>query len=272
MVSSPVMTDSRPCTDLVERYTSVQQRIADAASRAGRDPDEVHLIAVTKYASLAQVRELIERGHRDFGESRMQHLLQISAQVQEYLDRLRELGDADAVADGIRWHFIGHLQRNKVRRVLPLCRLLHSVDSLRLAEEIQDCGQEDRPPSEVLVQVNISGEKDKYGVAPAAAQHLVDQMTTMPDVRVRGLMCMGPQVEGTDEDKDTLRAVFTRARELFDDVQRASGLERFDILSMGMSQDYEIAVECGANVVRVGSGIFGEPSPEQVNAEAAGAS
>jgi hypothetical protein len=120
----------------------------------------------------------------------------------------------------------------------------------------------------VLVQVNICGEKDKFGVAPAAAAHLVDQMLTMPDLRVRGLMFMAPIVE----DQELARPIFERARELFDDVKKSCIPERFDILSMGMSQDFEVAVECGANVIRVGSAIFGSPTRQQVEAEAAGSS
>jgi hypothetical protein len=264
---SELSTTGQP-SELAARYTEVRERMAAAAQRDGRDAESVHLVAVTKYASLAQVRELLELGHVDFGESRMQHLLQISAQMQEYLDRRRELGQVDGLTDRLRWHFIGHLQRNKVRRVQPLCRLIHSVDSLRLAEEVQACGNEDRPPTDVLVQVNISNEKDKYGVAPAAAEHLVEQMLSMPDVRVRGLMFMGAK----SDDPEVIRPIFERAREIFADVQKSCEPERFDILSMGMTQDYEIAIECGANVVRVGSGIFGSPSAEQVEAEAASTS
>ena len=126
-----MMSESRQPSELSTRYNEVLERIAAAAQRVGRSADSVHLVAVTKYASLSQVRELLELGHVDFGESRMQHLLQISAQMQEYLDRRRELGHVDGHVDRLRWHFIGHLQRNKVRRVQPLCRLIHSVDSLR---------------------------------------------------------------------------------------------------------------------------------------------
>ncbi len=262
------MSDLRKPSELAVRYDAVQKRIAAAAQRSGRDPESIHLVAVTKYASLAQVRELLELGHMDFGESRMQHMLQISAQVQEYLDRRRELGHVDGMADRVRWHFIGHLQRNKVRRIQALCRLVHSVDSLRLAEEIQSSAKEDQPPVEVLVQVNMLGDKDKHGVAPAAVSHLIDQMSTMPDLRVRGLMCMGPQ----SEDPQLLRPVFERAYELFDEVAKESTAERFDVLSMGMTQDFEVAIECGANVVRVGSAIFGTADPDKVEAEAAGAS
>lgn len=262
------MSDARRPSELAVRYEAVRQRIAAAAQRSGREAASIHLVAVTKYASLAQVRELLELGHIDFGESRMQHMLQIAAQVQEYLDRRRELGHIDGMADRVRWHFIGHLQRNKVRRILSLCRLVHSVDSLRLAEEIQGCAREDHPPVEVLVQVNMLGDRDKHGIAPAAITHLIEQMSTMPDVRVRGLMCMGPR----SDDPQTLRPVFERAHELFEEVCKECSAERFDVLSMGMTQDYEVAIECGANVVRVGSAIFGAPDPDKVEAEAAGAS
>lgn len=243
------------------RYEDVRARIAAAAARGGRTADEVVLVAVTKYASMDQIRELISLGHVDLGESRAQSLVQHAAQVDDFIQRLRDLHSArkkhGPVPDRVRWHLIGHLQRNKVRKIIGLARLIHSVDSLRLAEEIQPIAAvRQNDPVEVLIQVNVSGEKQKYGVAPAATRHLIEQVDTMFNVRVRGLMCMAPQVETPEE----TRPVFERARELFDDIHR-SGIasDRFNILSMGMSSDYEIAVECGANVVRVGTSIFGEP-------------
>jgi len=244
-----------------DRYNEVRARIEAAAARGGRSPEGVHLVAVTKNASIAQVRELIELGHADFGESRMQHFLQFAAQVDDFLERHRELGPSGGrVPDAIRWHFIGHLQRNKVKRILPMTRLVHSVDSLRLAEEIQACPLQREQPTEVLIQVNTSGERGKYGIAPAAATHLIDQMDTMMNIRIRGLMCMAPQTD----DLDTIRSVFTRTRELFEDLQSSSVTgDAFDILSMGMSGDYELAVECGANIVRVGSAIFGPPAEQE---------
>ena len=126
-------------TTIKERYESVQQRIADAAARVGRT-DPVHLVAVTKYASVDEVRQLVDLGHLDFGESRLQHFTQLSAQIEEYVARKKELKESTS-SESIRWHFIGHLQRNKCRRVLPLSRLIHSVDSLRIAEEIQEIAQ-----------------------------------------------------------------------------------------------------------------------------------
>jgi pyridoxal phosphate enzyme (YggS family) len=244
---------------LKQRYEGVRQRIADAAVRSGRRPENIVLTAVTKFASIDQIRELIELGHTDFGENRVQALVQRVAQIDEFLQRHRQLHSSRHVSlpGLLRWHMIGHLQRNKVRKVLDLVRLIHSVDSLRLAEEIQVAAAKREEPMEVLVQVNVSGEKSKHGVAPAAASHLVEQMDTMMSIRPRGLMCMAPLVE----DPEQVRPIYERCRELLEDIRsRRLGGDQFDLLSMGMTNDFEVAVECGANVVRVGTAIFGPPS------------
>ena len=246
---------------LKQRYAAVKQRIDAAAQRAGRSGKRVVLVAVTKYAAIDQVRELLELGHVDLGESHVQNLVQRAAQIEEFLQRCRQLGGARAanIPKQVRWHMIGHLQRNKVRKVLGVARLIHSVDSLRLAEEIQAASARVDEPIEVLIQVNVSGEKSKFGIAPAAAKHLIDQMDTMLNIKVRGLMCMAPVAE----DPEVVRPVFQRGRELFDDIRRSGAAgERFDILSMGMSTDFEVAIECGSNMVRVGTAIFGESAME----------
>ena len=246
---------------LRERYEAVRARVADAAGRVGRSPGSVLLTVVTKNASIDQVRELIELGHVDFAENRVQTLVQRAGQIEEFLQRHRQIRGSKPVnlPDRLRWHMIGHLQRNKVRRVLDLVRLVHSVDSLRLAEEIQVAAERREEPAEVLVQVNISGDKTKYGVAPAAASHLVEQIDTMMTLRPRGLMCMGPLAD----DPETVRPAFERCRELMEDIlSDGVGGDQFNILSMGMSSDFEVAIECGANIVRVGSAIFGSPEPE----------
>ena len=244
---------------LKQRYEAVRGRVGDAAVRSGRRPEDVVLTAVTKFASIDQIRELIELGHMDFAENRVQALVQRVGQIDEFLQRHRQLHSARHVSlpDQLRWHMIGHLQRNKVRKVLELVRLIHSVDSLRLAEEIQVASARREEPVEVLVQVNVSGEKSKYGVAAAAASHLVEQIDTMMNVRPRGLMTMAPLTE----DPEQVRPVFERCRELLEDIRsRGLGGDQFDVLSMGMTSDFEVAIECGANVVRVGSAIFGPPS------------
>ncbi len=248
-------------TTLRGRYEEVRARITAAAERVERNPAAVMLAVVTKNASIDQVRELIELGHVDFAENRVQALIQRVAQIDEFLKRHRELRGSKPfnLPDRLRWHMIGHLQRNKARRVVDIVRLIQSVDSLRLAEELQVAAYRREEPVEVLIQVNTSGERAKYGIAPAAAAHLVEQIDTMMTLRPRGLMCMAPMAD----DPETVRPVFERCRELLEEI-RSDGLggDRFDILSMGMSNDFEIAIECGANLVRVGSAIFGPPADE----------
>ncbi|MBX3316252.1 MAG: YggS family pyridoxal phosphate-dependent enzyme [Phycisphaeraceae bacterium] len=263
---------------LDERYAAVRERVAAAAARSGRRADDIILVAVTKFAEPDQIRRLIELGHRDFGENRVQNLLQRAAMVEEHLARLRVLPQtlgrvgsnaarslieldktAPAIGAGgkepVRWHMIGHLQRNKARKACEVSRLIHSVDSLRLAEELQTIALRRDKPLDILVEVNCSGEASKHGCPVPAAGPLAEQIDTMINVRVRGLMTMAaPDVPETE-----IRATFARCRELFDEIRR-SGISEgsFNLLSMGMSGDYEIAIEEGANIVRVGSAIFGE--------------
>jgi hypothetical protein len=247
---------------LQSRYEAVRSRIASAALRCGRRPEDVLLVVVTKFASIDQIRQLLELGHEDLAENRVQALAQRVAQIGEFLERRRQLAGARAGRlPEPRWHMIGHLQRNKVRKVIPLVRLIHSLDSLRLAEEIQVAAAKREEPVQVLVQVNTSGEKTRQGVAPPAALHLVEQIDTMLHLKPRGLMCMAPLVD----DPARIRPVFERCRELFDDIRAAgAGGHQFDILSMGMSSDFEFAIECGANMVRVGSAIFGSAPPDLI--------
>lgn len=249
---------------LRERYDEVRARIAAAAARSGRRTEDILLVAVTKYAEIEDIRELVQFGHLDLGENRVQQLEQRAQMIEEFAQRRRDRG-AGEIPD-VRWHMIGSLQRNKVKKALPLVRLIHSVDSLRLAEELQEHAEErnralgdEAPPVDVLVEVNVAGEKSKHGVAPAAARHLVDMIDTMLALRPRGIMCMAPHTGSLDD----ARRVFTRCKEIFDEIRALRSDiagDRFDILSMGMSGDYEVAIECGSNMVRVGSAIFGEPA------------
>lgn len=251
-------------SELAERFTEVRQRVADAAARAGRSPDSVYLVAVTKTAEPEDIRELIELGHRDFGENRVQQLVQRASVVDEWFERTRLLSRSAAdkapfdASKPVRWHMIGHLQRNKARKVADLCRLVHSVDSLRLAEELQQFANRYERDIEVLVQVNVSGEESKEGVPIPAAAALIEQIDSMFNVHARGLMTMAPYSENPED----ARAHFVRCRELFEELRTEGyGEGRFDLLSMGMSGDYEVAIEEGANIVRVGSAIFGEATP-----------
>jgi pyridoxal phosphate enzyme (YggS family) len=246
--------------DLEQNFADVNGRIADAAARAGRTRDDVALIAVTKYALPDQIRRLAALGQADFGESRVQQIVQRVPQLTEFLARKKTLAGAsakgkDATPDKVRWHMIGSLQRNKVKQVVPHVDLIHSVDSLRLAEELHNYASRLDIVIDILVQVNVSGEASKSGIAPPAVAHLIDSIDTMLHLRPRGLMTMAPQAE----DPEQVRPVFVRTREIFNDVKAQDvGGEHFNVLSMGMSDDYEVAIEEGANVVRIGRGLFGE--------------
>lgn len=253
---------------LTERYAEVTGRIAEAATRSGRRAQDVILVAVTKYAEPDQIKALVEIGHRHLGESQVQQLEQRAAIIDEYVQRLRLLertrrsniaeidpsllpADTD---DPVRWHMIGHLQRNKAKKIAQVVRLVHSVDSLRLAEELQQIGLKKDIDIEVLVQVDCSGEETKHGCPLPAAIPLAEQIETMAHVHVRGLMTMAPHTE----DPENARRVFARCRELFDEMKTTGiGEGKFNLLSMGMTADYEVAIEEGANIVRVGSALFG---------------
>ncbi len=287
--------------NLKERYEDVKERIARAAQRSGREASQIMLVAVSKYSGVDEIRELLALGHHDFGESQVQQLTQRAAMMDEYFARQRRMpGASEAAASGaasgavggassgaaggagsgaiggansgagglaggsaavvspIRWHMIGHLQRNKVRKVIELTRLVHSVESLRLAEEIQAAALRTDATVDVLVQVNCSGESSKFGCAPAACKHLVDQINTMVHVRVRGLMTMAAPTA----DADGSRHCFSRLRDLYEEIlAQGYGEKHFDLLSMGMSGDFEVAIECGSNLVRIGSAIFGSADP-----------
>jgi len=244
---------------LRERYSEVMGRIADASARSGRARDAVYCVAVTKYAAIEDIETLYDLGHRDFGERRAPQLAQRASMIDEWLTRRRAAGDAPQDDTPPRWHMIGHLQRNKARKLAGVVRLVHSVDSMRLAEELQQVADRFSSTIDVLVQVNISGEDAKYGLPIAAVGAIAEQIDTMINVRVRGLMTMAPFVE----DAEAARPHFARCRELFEEIRvSGAGEGHFNLLSMGMTNDYEVAIEEGANLVRVGSALFGDEDPE----------
>lgn len=263
---------------LKDRYAQVQERIASAATKSGRKADQIMLVAVTKTAEPDQIRELIQMGHQDFAENRVQQLLQKAAIIDEWMARHKTMtnvpwargaaeqmlgtqtspGTQAATLNPVRWHMIGHLQRNKAKKVIETCRLIHSVDTLRLAEEVQQVAVKRDRPVDVLLQVNCSNEAQKYGCAIAAAFHLAEQLETMLNVRLRGMMTMAAQSEKAED----ARGTFERCRELFEEIRDSGTVSpHFNILSMGMSSDFEIAIQEGANMVRVGSAIFGSGAP-----------
>lgn len=244
---------------LAEKLDQVRERINAACARAKRDPAEVTLIAVTKTAAPEQIREILALGVTDLGESRVQVLQQRAAQVNEQFSRRQPLGEpagggGAAAAPKIRWHMIGHLQRNKVKPILPIVSLVQTIDSLRLAEEIDAQAAKTGKRIPVLMQVNASEEAQKHGVAVGAAVHLAEQIDTMPNLQLLGLMTLAA-LEGSPDDA---RRVFTRTREIFEEMKwHKIGGTSLRHLSMGMSNDFEQAIEEGATMVRVGTLLFG---------------
>jgi len=227
-----------PLNSLRERIALVQSRIEAAASRAGSSAAGVTIVAVTKGVGVAAIREARALELRDFGENR----------VQEARRKIPEAGIA------ARWHMIGHLQTNKVKYIPPLFSLVHSLDRIDLAEEMQKTGDRSGVSLEVLVQVNVSGEMSKSGVSPGDVMSLMSALRQYDRIVVRGLMTIAP----TCDDPEQTRPVFRTLREISAWVSQ-EGFDRAEMkyLSMGMSQDYEVAVQEGANMVRIGTAIFG---------------
>jgi len=237
-------------TKISERLKRVKETINSVCARTGRDPSRIKVIVVTKSASFEAIKEVIRLGQTDLGENRVLQLKRVSAQVSEFL---QESDGGAEPSRQINWHMVGHLQRNKVRQVLPIASLIHSVDTLRLAEEINNSAAKLGLCPRTLLQVNTSGEPQKYGVPVGAATHLAEQLETLGNLQLIGLMTMAPLTRN----KDMVRACFSRARELFIEMQgeRIVG-PQFTELSMGMSSDYEVALEEGATILRIGSAIF----------------
>src|SRR4030042_5910416 len=195
-------------TKIAARIKHVKDTINSACNRVGRNPDEVKLVVVTKSVTIEAVKEVINLGVTDLGENGVQQLKKISSDVADFL---HGPDVSSATPKEINWHMIGHLQRNKVRQVLPIAILIHSVDTLRLAEEINIAATKMNSPPKVLLQVNCSNEPQKYGVPVGASTHLAEQIETLPNLQLVGLMTMAPLTHN----KDIVRACFVRARELF---------------------------------------------------------
>jgi pyridoxal phosphate enzyme (YggS family) len=237
-------------TKISERIKRVQETINHTCARASREPSEIKLVIVTKSATFEAVKDIIRLGLTDLGENRVQQLKRISEQVSDFLDQPSSNSN---LPKKVRWHMIGHLQRNKVRQVLPIASLIHSVDTLRLAEEISSSAAKLNLHPKVLLQVNTSKEPQKYGVPVGAVTHLAEQIETLPNLKLIGLMTMAPLTRN----KDIIRTCFMRARELFIEMRGEKIVgSQFTELSMGMSSDYEIAIEEGATILRIGSAVF----------------
>jgi hypothetical protein len=243
---------------IAERIERLKQTISSVCARSGRDPRSVKLVIVTKSASLDAVKEVIRLGCTDLAENRVQQLKKVSLQITEFLDAHSNnthspRGEAAGLPKQVNWHMVGHLQRNKVRQVLPIAPFIHSVDTLRLAEEINTSAAKLKLCPKVLLQINTSNEPQKYGVPTGAAIHLAEQIETLTNLKLCGLMTMAPLTRNSD----LVRDCFVRARELFIEMRGEKIVgPQFTELSMGMSSDYEIAIEEGATILRIGSAVF----------------
>ena len=222
-----------------ENYLAVEEKVKEACRRAGRSRDEVTLIAVSKTKPMSMIEELLPLGVVDFGENKVQELT----------------AKEEALPSHIRWHMIGHLQRNKVKYIVDKAFLIHSVDSLRLAEAISQEAGKKNGTADIPIEVNVAGEDSKFGVRPEETAALAEAISKLPNISVKGLMTIAPFVENAEENRE----VFRNLRKLSVDIEE----KKFNnvtmaVLSMGMTGDYEVAIEEGATMVRVGTGIFGE--------------
>lgn len=225
---------------IAENIAQVQKKIDNACEKAGRDRSEVTLIAVSKTKPVSMLQEAYAYGCRDFGENKVQEL------VEKY----------ECMPEDIRWHMIGHLQRNKVKYIVGKVFLIHSVDSLRLAEEISKESVKKQVVTSVLLEVNVAKEESKFGMTTSEeVTALVRQVAALPAIAVKGLMTIAPYVEDPEENRQYFHAL----RQLSVDIMRKNiDNVSMNVLSMGMTGDYETAVGEGATYVRVGTGIFGE--------------
>ena len=224
---------------LKENLKRVEDKITASCERSGRNREDVTLIAVSKTKPVETLQEAYNIGVRVFGENKVQEL------VEKY----------EILPKDIHWHMIGHLQRNKVKYIIDKVDLIHSVDSLRLAETIDREAKKHNLTANILIEVNVAGEDSKFGVPPEELENLVDGISHFSNIQVRGLMTIAPFVENAEEN----RAVFARLRKLSVDIA-AKNIDNVNmgLLSMGMTNDYEVAIEEGATIIRVGTGIFGE--------------
>ena len=216
----------------------INEKVKKAALKTNRNPDEIKLVAVTKTATIEQIKEAIRVGVKIIGENK----------VQEAKEKYQIL------STDIEWHLVGHLQTNKVKYAIEIFDLIHSVDSIKLAKEIDKRSLQFGMITNVLVEVNVSGEETKYGIKPEEVKLFLKEISEYSRIRVRGLMTIAPMAEDTEE----VRPYFRKLRELFKEIKIKSIKNiKMDYLSMGMTEDFEVAIEEGANMVRIGRGIFG---------------
>jgi len=241
------MTNVSPAQEqLAARLTAVRGRIATAAIDSGRTPENVKLIAISKTHPASVIRTLHDLGATDFGENR----------VQEAEGKIAEIG-----GEKVHWHLVGHLQANKARRAVNLFEVIHSLDSLDLAHRLDRlCAEEGREKLSVLIQVDLGHEETKSGIDESELTHLVDGLGPLRHLELIGLMTLPPFFD----DPEQSRPFFRRLRELRDELESCGAFgDRTGELSMGMTHDFEIAIQEGATMVRIGTAIFGERVPKQ---------
>lgn len=230
---------------LKENLQNVEAKIEEACKKSGRDRKDVTLIAVSKTKPVETLKEAYDLGVRVFGENKVQEL------TEKY----------DALPKDIEWHMIGHLQRNKVKYIIDKVALIHSVDSLRLAQTIDKEAEKHNLIANILVEVNVAKEDSKFGLMPEDVDAFIDEIAKLKHIQVKGLMTIAPFVENPEKN----RTVFADLRKLSVDIAKKNvDNVNVSILSMGMTNDYEVAVEEGATMVRVGTGIFGARNYAQV--------
>ena len=238
-------------SSIAENLDRVREQIAAVATKSGRQANDIELVAITKTHPTEKIREATEAGQTLLGESR----------VQEARAKIPELPAQ------IRWHFVGHLQKNKVRQALPLFEMIHSVDSLALAQDINRIADDQGLYTRTLLEVNVAGEGNKFGFAPKKLREQMEEVLELPRLSIEGLMCIPPIAE----EAEASRRYFVDLRNLRDSLQNEFNL-KLPHLSMGMTNDFPIAIEEGATLVRVGTAIFGERSKrvtdkERINTE-----
>jgi PLP dependent protein len=231
-------------SSVAENLERVREQVAEAAAKVGRAVDEIQLIAITKTHAAERVREAIEAGQTLFGENR----------VQEARAKIPLLPAS------LRWHFVGHLQKNKIRHALPLFEVFHSIDSLALAHEMNRIADEDGIHPRVLLEINVSGEGSKFGFKPETVRAEMESLLALPRLSIEGLMTIPPLAENAEASRE----FFAQLREFRDALEKEFDL-KLPQLSMGMTTDFTVATEEGATLVRVGTAIFGERSKKQKN-------
>ncbi len=223
-----------------DNVLKVKERIAEAAIRAGRNPEDITLVAVSKTVGTEEVKEAIAAGVTHFAENRVQMLLE-------------KQQDPELVYPKVDWHLIGHLQTNKVKYLTDRVSLIHSVDSLKLASEINRQAEKNCKKTDVLLELNISGEESKFGLPPEEIPRVLECFCEFPNLNIKGLMTMAPK-HSTEKEK---RKIFSELREIYVDINSNKTYNIvMSIMSMGMSNDFEVAVEEGSNLVRIGTSIF----------------